>query len=196
MESTQNIRATDLCFKGGNVLIALAPGWKEEVLYGWVCSQAMALASPQWKNQLQPTGDKDPTSKLSFKEDPFPLLLVLRIVHSEVRDMPMSLPLEVLHKISVICAKYECTDIVRPWVFKWLANGEEDHAKFGCHLYCMCISWQFRTRVSFQNSAPVGYRDISIDDKGNAFAARGELLTGKVPSKVLGMVENIMVCEV
>lgn len=52
------------------------------------------------------------------------LLLLLRIAHLQFNKVPTNLSLRSIIAITVLCDKYDCTGLVKPWLPLWLSNEE------------------------------------------------------------------------
>ncbi|KAE8449793.1 hypothetical protein EG329_007568 [Mollisiaceae sp. DMI_Dod_QoI] len=132
--------------------------YKNSLAYAHVFSQAMALASPVWKNFLFPPwsntkeskfeskceekeGDDvvtklrklrlDPVEELDFTEDNAGALLVLLCVaHSKFEDILNDTPpRQLLIDLAIICDAYLCQDLIRPWIGGWI------HREWNCDIY-------------------------------------------------------------
>ncbi|KAJ8059604.1 hypothetical protein OCU04_011259 [Sclerotinia nivalis] len=107
-------------------------------------SHALSFASPVWKKLIFPpfplptsrTDGEEPNSKkscvanepftdieLDFTEDNAEALLVLlRIAYLQFSTVPSNLPYVILYNVTVICDKYNCTKLVKPWLKDWLKD--------------------------------------------------------------------------
>lgn len=122
--------------------------YKGSLAYAHVSSQAMALASPVWKNFLFPpwpikekpkfeckcqekedeiiTGLKsltlEPVKELDFTEDNADALLVLLcIAHLRFEDILNDTPpRHLLIDLAIICDAYLCQDLIKPWIGGWM----------------------------------------------------------------------------
>ncbi|KAG4419877.1 hypothetical protein IFR04_007009 [Cadophora malorum] len=111
-------------FNGGDVKIsAIFQGHK---VAGKVAAQAMVLASPARKRFLFPpwnvdTGDKTQAKAVDFTEDDgCALLILLRLAHIQFPHVPSKISPDTLFQVAILCEKYECFDLVDPWLEKWI----------------------------------------------------------------------------
>ncbi|TVY84255.1 hypothetical protein LSUE1_G001356 [Lachnellula suecica] len=203
--------AKDFLFKGGDVRIAITVAG--QVMHGMVSSHALAMASPVWnkfvfppfarlpaededgfkevKSRTQKAKDKDKRAveELDFKEDDVDTLLILfRIVHLQFGDIPVSLTLDALHQVAVLCDMYDCAGLVQPWLGQWLSDGERAASNTSGDKWVF-ITWALGNKLVFEKSTSRIVREISVNNEGQAFGLTGELLSEKMPSNVL---DNIL----
>ena len=71
--------------------------------------------TPPWKNSDDPA-----VTEIDFSEDDGEALLVLlRIVHLQLNEIPNTIDLMTFYNIAVLCEQYDCLHIISPWVKKW-----------------------------------------------------------------------------
>ncbi|KUJ06361.1 uncharacterized protein LY89DRAFT_410850 [Mollisia scopiformis] len=154
-----------LTFDGGEVdLIAT---YKGKRVAGKVVSGAMGLASPVWKKLLLGTpepraaeinaGDKAANPETTTKpidctdDDGEALLILLCISHLQFSDTPRKPKLILLFNIAVLCEKYDCHDLVRPWSSRWLKDLWPASRLFKVdHDRCLYIAWALGEQEYFK----------------------------------------------
>lgn len=68
-----------------------------------------------------PSGE--PTEEIDFAEDPAEaLLILLNITHFRFTVVPLTLPLDTLSDIAILCDQYDCVHLINPWLSQWLAD--------------------------------------------------------------------------
>lgn len=97
---------------------------REEWVTFQVSSKAMSLASPVWRAMLDPNGpfreSQSDNSEIIFPDDdPEALLILLSAAHLRFQEVPKHLSFERLLNVCVLCDKYDCITLVRPWIFEW-----------------------------------------------------------------------------
>lgn len=107
-------------------------------------SHALSFASPVWKKLIFPpfplltsradgeepnsktsyvTNESFPDIELDFTEDnPEALLVLLRIAHLQFSTIPSDLPYVILNNVAILCDKYNCRSLVKPWLKDWLKD--------------------------------------------------------------------------
>lgn len=113
-----------------------------------VSRRSMALSSPTWAAMFSPTSTwlESSSSELPLPDDdPDALLLLLQIAHLHFDLIPLRLhstpssptspphpsddisaatasptPNSLLYRVAVLCDKYDCVRLVRPWIREWL----------------------------------------------------------------------------
>lgn len=140
---------------------------------------AVSNWSQAWEKLLQPRnpaerlGNGQPTSSnastshpeppivkdVSFREDNGEaLLFLLRIAHLQFDAVPKVLELSDLFGLAVLCERYECHGLVRPWTERLIPN-LTPLRDFDRWLY---ISWAFGMRSQFTNIAKILVEQATI----------------------------------
>ncbi|KAI9770476.1 MAG: hypothetical protein M1839_003191 [Geoglossum umbratile] len=157
-----------------------------------VSSVAMSLASPVWNKIMNPPfGEPAHLAEkpISFLEDnASALLILLRIAHLQFREVPLELDYTNLFNISVLCDKYDCLDIIQPWVGTWLEGMEAFAMTSGCE-GSLFIAWALGNEVVFEKLAEELVRDVCVSDTGECLLSSGEIIPGPMPP---GIVESIL----
>ena len=91
-----------------------------------VSSHAMSLASPVWRKILHPpfetlpssdASDDDEQDDIDFTDDDGEaLLLLLNIAHLQFSKIPHYLTFETVVQVAVLCDKYDCVGLIKPWL--------------------------------------------------------------------------------
>ena len=127
--------------------------YSNDQYYFVVSSHAMSLASPVWKKFLHPPFSTLPSKeeseshlpykKLDFKEDDAEALFtLLRTAHLQFSKVPATLTFESILNIAVLCDKYDCVGLVKPWLNSWLANESTQYKEPG-HEEWLFVAWVF-----------------------------------------------------
>ena len=116
----------DIQIDAAGDLKLLVPYGEEWVIFQ-VSSKAMSLASPVWRAMLDPNGpfreSQPDNNEIIFPEDgPKALLILLSAAHLRFQDVPEELSFQQLRSVCVLCDKYDCITLVRPWISKWQAR--------------------------------------------------------------------------
>ena len=114
--------------------LTLIVGIDDEARTFCVSSNAMRLASPVWRAMLSPqNGFKEATSgEITFPDDdPQALLVVLLACHLRFQDIPEQLKFTDLVNLCVLCDKYDCVTLLRPWLSAWMASWKSSVGKTG-----------------------------------------------------------------
>jgi len=150
-------------FESGDVSIKVM--YKGTLVTGAVSSLAMSFASPVWTKSICPwapedrteigtakkqkTSQSSPVSQIDFrKHDAEALLILLRIAHLQVADIPKHLSGSTLFSLAILCEIYECVNIVKTWLSHWVPEKLEEGR------YCedqriLLIAWTFGREVMF-----------------------------------------------
>lgn len=79
---------------------------------------------------------------IPFPEDELEVFILLcRIAHHQIDDLPKELPLDLLVKFANTCDKYGCVRTVRHTSFRWLHGDIDDlsSVELNRHLYCAYV---------------------------------------------------------
>lgn len=160
----------------------------------------MALASPVWEKFLFPpwlgSGEtkslegrdvqSPPVQQLDFAEDDGEaLLILLRIVHLQFKEIPATLPYDLLLDLATLVDKYLCIGIIRPWLATWLAN-EETEWKAPGHECWLFIAWVFGRNEVFEKLALKMVKDTMVNADGAMITSSGEPISEPMPEGIIG----------
>jgi hypothetical protein len=90
-----------------------------------VCSGTMRRASPVWKKMLfGPWKESKPSDGAWFvdlpDDKPWPVQILLAIIHSKFNLVYSFMTLSQLHDILVVTDKYDMISVIRPWASDWV----------------------------------------------------------------------------
>lgn len=54
------------------------------------------------------------------EDDATAMLLILRICHVQFSQIPDTPGHELIYQLAVLCDKYDCAQVVRPWLKQWM----------------------------------------------------------------------------
>lgn len=159
-------------------------------------SQALSLASPVWNLILNPPfpklvnkggGHDDIQNKqIDFSEDDGEaLLLLLRIAHFQFSKVPSTLEFEAILDVAILCDKYDCVGLVRPWLSLWLVNEETQYNEPGYEGW-LFIAWVFGREIFFQLLATKLLREMKTNDEGENLNSAGRVLPSPMPPDIIG----------
>jgi hypothetical protein len=194
--------------------------YKNDRVVGKVSPHAMALPSPVWekfifppfpqrsmKDIAEPKGSKivvEPVEELDFAEDPAEaLLILLNITHFRFTGIPTTLPLNILSEIAILCDKYDCVHLAKPWLPQWLANENSEWKStdptpttlaFGAppappREKWLFIAWVFGREQVLKDLASLLVREISTYNKGTCAALAGNY--GPMPPGLIGLLTSL-----
>lgn len=169
-------------FGDGDLLAAAT--WQDERIVFKISSTVLANASPVWKKFIFPPFPKLPDAEnetdvqLDFTEDdPDALLLLFRIAHLQFTKIPLTLKLDILLQVAVLCDQYDCVRLVSPWVEGWLEDkpGGDDYSS-----NWLFIAWVFGRESVFEEVARHWVQEISIGDQLEDLMDEGPLPPGMI----------------
>ncbi|KAF4610395.1 hypothetical protein G7Y89_g15724 [Cudoniella acicularis] len=103
---------------------------------------------------------------LDFTEDNSDaLLILLRIAHLDFKRIPFKVPFLTFLNIAILCDKYDCVELVQPWLEKWLAD-EKYASRIKGQEEWLYIAWVFGRQEVFQSLAVHLVRNIRVVSKG------------------------------
>ena len=91
-----------------------------------VSSQVMRLASPVWRAMLDPErGFKEALTRnepITLHDDNIEaVFLVLLMSHLRFQHIPGTLGFKQMVNLCMVCDKYDCVSILRPWLSRWIS---------------------------------------------------------------------------
>ena len=160
-------------------------------------SSNLAQVSPVWNKMLNPPfpkisskegGDGGMQAKsIDFTDDSAEaLLILLRIAHCQFSKIPSRLELETILHMAVLCDKYDCAGLVKPWLDSWLVNEWSQYDRPGNEQW-LFIAWVFGKEQIFEASARKLQREMTVDDCGKALTSTGESFSSLMPAGIIGM---------
>ena len=160
-----------------------------------VSSHAISLASPIWKKILHPPfhrlpGEEEDNAlqdkQIDFSEDKGEALLpLLRIAHLQFSKVPPKLTFKSILDIAVLCDKYDCVGLVKPWLPLWLVN-EEIQYREPKHEEWLFIAWVFGREKTFRELATKLVKEVKTSHKGDCLTSAGEILPSQMPPDIIG----------
>lgn len=122
-----------------------------------VSRRTMALSSPVWRAMFQASKWAESTSKEIAlpDDDPEALLLLMRIAHLQFDMVPKTIakqdtirtPGSLCYRLSLLCDKYDCVNLVTPWLRGWL-DGWSPQPNFVIEDLFIC--WTFGIKDTFK----------------------------------------------
>ena len=120
-------------------------------------SKAMSMASPVWRIMLDPKGpfreSQPENNEVTFPDDDAEALLILLLAaHLRFQHVPHELCLDQLLAVCTACDKYDCVELIRPWISGWQAcqsrpAGQAMRAKQ------LFIAWTTGDEAAFERAA-------------------------------------------
>ncbi|PTB66963.1 hypothetical protein BBK36DRAFT_1199032 [Trichoderma citrinoviride] len=130
-------------------------------------SSKLALASPKCR-QLTPSNLPETRSSIAYKYillaegwDEKALELVMNIIHGRTAGVPEQISLDMLAKIAVIVAHYECSEALKPYADKWISKLDEPFpTSYSRNLVLrLFISWVFTDEFDFKELTRIVVRE-------------------------------------
>ncbi|KAE9364482.1 hypothetical protein N431DRAFT_447657 [Stipitochalara longipes BDJ] len=178
-----------------------------------VSSHAMSLASPVWRKFISPpwrpsqidkkkkasrsednegvklSSEPEPDEPLDFREDDAEaLLLLLRIAHLDFVSVKKRLSVEELYNLAILCDKYDCVHLIKPWVDEWYRDAELLRV-VGESSKRLFIAWSFGRIENFKIAASVLLMQGGTDENGQLLDLKGQAVPEVMPP---GIIEEIM----
>lgn len=152
----------------GDLKLLLQHG--EEWVTFQVSSKVMSLASPVWRAMLDPNGpfreSQSDNNEIIFPDDDSEaLLILLSAAHLRFQDVPKDLSFEGLLNVCILCDKYDCITLVRPWIFQWkvgqvVPEGEEFYEEW------LFIAWTTGDEANFKRVGRSMILRATTDESG------------------------------
>ncbi|KAL6886446.1 hypothetical protein HDV57DRAFT_526321 [Trichoderma longibrachiatum] len=130
-------------------------------------SSKLALAFPKCR-QMTPSNLPDTRSSIAYKYillaeswDEKAVELVMNIIHGRTANIPERISLDMLTKVAVVVAHYECSEALKPYADKWIAKLDEPFpTSYSRNLVLrLFISWVFADEFDFRELTRVVVRE-------------------------------------
>ncbi len=129
-----------------------------------------------------------PVQKVDFTEDNWLALeILLHITHLKFTQIPNRLSENLLAQVAILCDKYDCAHLVKPWLAGWLSVIESDtkpQTGGGRNLF---IAWVFGREKTFKTLVPLLVRETYINNRGQLSDIYGRPCFEPMPPGLLGM---------
>ncbi|EGX53246.1 hypothetical protein AOL_s00006g507 [Orbilia oligospora ATCC 24927] len=134
----------------GDVLVKLS--YENIEIRYLVIGHILRVISPIWEKCLDPSSPfksekvvydngQDMTALHLEDDNPDCLLNLFRCTHFQYSDVPTTLDFHDLKELAIICDKYDCAQVLKPWLGNWLAPWES------CVLEPGYEDWLFISKV-------------------------------------------------
>ncbi|CZR66909.1 uncharacterized protein PAC_16810 [Phialocephala subalpina] len=153
-------------------------------------SQRVERQDPTSENGKQETLRR-PVKEVDFRDnDSEALLVLLRIAHLQYNDVPTTLTYKTLLDVAVLCDRYNCVELVEPWLSQWLSDEEKSWKEAG-HENWLFIAWVFARDKVFSDLAARMVREATTNDDGKCLTSSGAEVSGPMPPKVLERIQEV-----
>ena len=155
-----------------------------------VSSKAMSLASPVWRTMLDPSGPfreaKPDNGEIAFPEDDAEALLVLLLAaHLRYQEVPQTLKYEQLLNLCIVCDKYDCVGLLRPWISKW-ETALKPLADHPGHEEWLFIAWTTGDETAFKRLARRLVQESYTNQSKQCLTVSGKVLRENMPPGIVG----------
>lgn len=166
-------------------------------------SSSLCQASPVWNKMLSP-----PFQQLTRKEgvDDYgmrekrinlqgdsgeALLILLRVAHCQFSLLPSEIEFETILEMAVLCDRYDCVELVKPWLDSWLVNEQSECYKPGQEGW-LFIAWVFGRKKFLQGMAKKLMGEMTFNDDGEGLTSTGETFPALMPPDIMGMLPHFL----
>ena len=113
-------------------------------------------------------------------------LILLRIAHCQFSKIPLRLESGMILDMAVLCDKYDCVGLVKPWLDMWLVDEWSQYDRPGNEQW-LFIAWVFGREQIFEALARKLQREMTADDCGEGLTSTGESFPSLMPPDIIGM---------
>lgn len=180
-------------FPNGNILVAAKNGDGDERHLFKVSSNALCLASPVWNKLISYTSAQLGNDvRIEFTgDDTDAVLLLLYIAHLQFDKVPVELGYKTLLQVAVLCDRYDCVALIRPWLESWMKNEMAEALKKDQENW-LFIAWVFGRLTVFEELSRRLVLDVTVTD-GGCFV-NGHKIEDPMPPDILGKVDLLPFC--
>jgi hypothetical protein len=120
-----------------------------------ISSDVLSIASPVWsvlcRGGAGGSFRESIEQKAEFPEDdPDMLLLLLRIAHLDFRNVPPEMDSDQIYELSILCNKYDCTMLVKPWIRSWMEPFREEQENWSGEARFALTAWVFGDTKTYE----------------------------------------------
>jgi hypothetical protein len=145
----------------------------------------MCNTSPVFKAMLTGGFKETNASEITLHgNDEFALLTILKIAHIGGKRALQKLAHCQIHEIAVVCDKYDCVGVVRPFFYLWDAPYGLMDGMLLSHAKCLSTAWTFGQKGTFSEIIEL-LSCTSIIQK-NCLMLEGKSLKDIIPPEAYG----------
>lgn len=160
-------------------------------------SSRLAQVGPVWNKMMNPPFPKASSKEgddggmeaksIDFTDDSAEArLILLRIAHCQFSKIPLRLESGMILDMAVLCDKYDCVGLVKPWLDMWLVDEWSQYDRPGNEQW-LFIAWVFGREQIFEALARKLQREMTADDCGEGLTSTGESFPSLMPPDIIGM---------
>lgn len=169
-----------------------------------VCPYTMARSSEVWdailfgsSAEAQPRPVVGQPWTVSFPNDNIPaMVILLRIIHGDLRNVPSELGLEDLFDVTILANKYKMTAVLSPWANTWIAPSRASTLAMMDQHPCdsatimewtkkkLWIAWELGDTILFELTCKKIMKDWVNEEHGSLYIPG--LSLALVPRSILG----------
>lgn len=117
------------------------------------------------------------------------LLILLQITHLRFGAIKSSYDYSLIFHVAVLCEKYSCLNLVKPWLNRWLPSGLMASVMTNHHL--LYIAWAFGDEILFKNVATRLVTRMRVAVNGQPFTTVGFGFPRPHPDGIVGTLLHI-----
>ena len=171
-------------------------GTKEKPEIFMVSSQAMSLASKQFRNMFaadsrfaEATRSPGTIIEKSLLEDHVnSLKILLSIIHLKHSLVPSTLSYDELVQLAILCDYYDVAEVVQPWITNWIHHVQKRQAKNKLAAEgWLFVAWTFGIEDIFERVSTYLIRNVAISTENTIRIHDHAINAAHMPPGVLGM---------
>ena len=171
--------------------LELVVGTGEESRTFRVSTNVMRLTSPVWRAMLSTEYnfiEASNTSRvITFPEDDVAsVFIVLLAGHLRFLEMPRRIDKETLMDVCVLCDKYDCITVLRPWLPDWVSHVLNSFDKREFLSGWAMIAWVTGQNELFKTATNELVMSCNVDDTQQCLERSGTSLEGRLPCGLSG----------
>ena len=151
-----------------------------------VCKAAMRLTSPVWRAMLSTEYNfmeaTKTTHEITFPEDDVAsFFTVLLAGHVRFLEIPKCVDEKILRNLCVLCDKYDCITVLRPWLAVWMAPLLENLRNRKFPSDWAMIAWVTGRENLFKSATNELVISCNLDETQKCLMHSGTSLEGGLP---------------
>ena len=171
--------------------LELVVGTGEESRTFRVLANVMRLTSPVWRAMLSTEYNfmeaSNTTREITFPEDDVAsAFIVLLVGHLRLLEIPTHINGKRLANLCVLCDKYDCITVLRPWLAIWMPSLSENWGKTGPLWDCAMIAWVIGDASRLKIATNELVKWCTVDDYHRFPKFLGTALEGRLPYGLSG----------
>jgi len=157
--------------------------------------EAMLGDHSHFREATAPIISRDGVREAKFEDDDFDAMtIIMNVLHLQHQNVPKQMVFDQLHKIAILCDKYDLTRSMGLWPDTWAQQHVKQVGKKGFHGWLL-IATVFRQGEAFTKMTKHIILNSTLNPDGDLLTAEGWTFDEGVPSTIISILARMQDVE-